>query len=176
MKINSIIKLVFILLLLNIFSCQTYKKWYEKGTKKGWIKDTVLVKDTVKILIKDTLFLNKLADSTNKSIEFTIDSIFNLKDSLKVDSLLKIKLKQNIKSKIITKIRTIPIYKDDSLIINNSTYNAKILVIKGKIFYKIKVKPQIIKNDVKWYQVENFWILIIIGMFVGILLALLIKK
>jgi hypothetical protein len=61
-------KIIFLLFLIACVSCASYKKWYQKGTEKGW-----LVKDTTTY---DTIYTTRKGDSFDSTFIFEKDTMF----------------------------------------------------------------------------------------------------
>lgn len=171
-------KYIFISLVLLLSSCQTFKQWQTKGIEKKWLDTTTQKKDSSEVLKKDTTKLNALVDSTKRGIDNVIDSTYTAnqtKPCPQIRDTIIVEVEKYLDNKFKPKVENLPVYKDDSLGIDNPNYNLKILYKKGKLFYKISYKQCIINTPYVWYK-NWWWIWLIAGFSLGVFIMWLANK
>lgn len=171
--------LLFVIVIIGIISsCQTFKQWQRKGIINKWLDTTTHNRQSFMSLEKDTNKLNALVDSTEKGINNVIDSTYTANQNKPCPQIRDTIEKEVIKyldKKFKPEIDKLPVFKDDSLTINNESYTLEILYKNGKLGYKLTYKKCTINTPYVWYK-EWWWIWIIISFGLGIFIMYLANK
>lgn len=174
--------LVLLSLILIFTSCRSFKQWKQEGIRKGWYKETPVDTNITKDLVKDTNAINALIDTTAKDITKIIDSTFKASkspcDSNKLNAIrdtIIIKTTKYLQNKVKPRIIKMPVFIDDSMYVDIQNIRVKVYFKDGKISARVSGSCNEIITPLRWYE-EYWWVFLIIGMILGILLFWIVKQ
>lgn len=161
-----VLRCVVIVIFISLFSCQTQKKWTQKGIEKGWL-DTTKKGSAMASILPDTM----AKDSIIVTIVDTMVQIIAMDcPDLKPETraMVKIAMDKKLNPSILKSVYRDTVIKDHGGAVISASFDSH-----GKLNLKVDYPQQTI-SDCEEVKKESFWRGIRIGFFGGALSTLIL--